>query len=192
MAMNKKRVASKQKKKSAPKTPAPVKTKTASNKTARANKPESVTSRHFGPIGTDYADAELMRAGEAIRIDVNVENPAKLEQADVDTVDRIVDDIDRHDATARAAFAAQMNDETSQVPKFWQFHHDEVEEHAGLEREAFVSALKLVRAGFYPDGAFGSKSYFVVDYALRGPNTDQLLVAKFGRDGSVLTISWES
>ena len=125
-------------------------------------------------------------------MDLNVKSPETLVQSEVDAVDRVVDELERHDASARAAFVALLNDSTDEVQQFWQFHHDEVEEHAGLQLDAFVPALQLVRVGFYPDGAFGASSFFVLDYALRGPSTDQLLVAKFGRDGSLLTIAWES
>jgi hypothetical protein len=153
-----------------------------------------LTSRYFGPIAptSDYASTELPRAGEPVRVDINIANPAALEQSALDAVDQTLDELDALHAAAVTAFAAVMDDDASQPAQFWQFHHDDVEGYGELERSAFTGALRLERAGFYPDGAFATDSYVILDYALRGPPTDQLLVAKFLRDRSLLTIAWES
>lgn len=153
-----------------------------------------LTSRYLGQIAatSGYASAELPRDGEQVRVDVNIANTAAFEQSALDAVDAMLDDLDALHAVAVAAFAVVMDDDASQPAQFWRFHHDDVEGYGELERGAFTSALRLERVGFYPDGAFGTASYVVLDYALRGPPTDQLLVAKFLRDRSLLDIAWES
>ena len=150
-----------------------------------------LTSRHVGSIATDYTKTELAHGDETLRLDVNLEDPSSFTQAAVDALDRAIDELPHREAAARAAFAAAMSDDKSEPAQFWRFHHDEVEEHAGLPRDSFAATLKLVRTGFYPDGAFGA-SYTILDFAVRGPNTDQLLVAKFDHDGALLAIAWES
>lgn len=85
-----------------------------------------------------------------------------------------------------------MDDDEQEPGKFWRFHAEEVEGYAGLAREGLVDALRLARVGLYPDGAFGSRSYEVLDYELRGPRTDQILAVKLGRDGNLVAIAWES
>lgn len=155
------------------------------------------SSRHLGTFSAEreYAETQIERGGEAVRVDLNLAAPAAFSQTEADEVDRVIDAVNASgglDAEARRAFTGVMDDEEEEPVKFWRFHKDEVEEHAGLAPEAFVEQLQLKRVGFYPDGAFGAKAYVVLDYALRGPMTDQLLVAKFSRDGSLLEISWES
>jgi len=151
-----------------------------------------LTSRHVGPIATDYLDIQIARGDETIEVDVNVADPASFTQAAVEALDRAIDEIDHREAAARAAFAAVMDDDKSEPVQFWRFHHDEVEGLGDLARETFVASLKLVRAGFYPDETSDSASYVVLDFVVRGPQTDQLLVAKFRHDGSLRAIAWES
>ena len=44
------------------------------------------------------------------------------------------------------------------------------------------------RIGFYLEG----EQFAVLDFKVRGPNTDQLLVANFKRDRTLDHVSWES
>jgi hypothetical protein len=85
-----------------------------------------------------------------------------------------------------------LPDEAQQPALFWRFHREEVAGYERLERDRFVEALALKRVGFYPDGAHRARSFLVMDYALRGPQTDQLLVVKLRRDESLVSIAWES
>lgn len=155
---------------------------------------QMTTSRFFGELSatSEYAETQIARGGETVRVDVNVATPSALGQDAIDAMDQMIASLDARDAAARAAFTAAMDDEEEEPLKFWRFHHEEVEGYEELSREGFVAALQLKRVGFYPDGAFGTRSFMVLDYLLRGPTTDQLLVAKFLRDGSLLGISWES
>jgi Protein of unknown function (DUF2004) len=152
------------------------------------------TSRHFGQIDPDcdYAAISIPLGPDTVRAAINLAIPASFSQPELDAVDRNLDELARHDAAARAAFAAVLDNDRFEPARFLRFHHDEVEGYESLTNESFVAALRLERISLYPDGAFGTDSYLALDYALRGPPTDQLLVAKFLRDGSLLTIAWES
>jgi Protein of unknown function (DUF2004) len=152
------------------------------------------TSRHFGALEptSEHASTKIRRGDEQVRVDLNLAAPAAFAQAESDAVDGAIDELDRLDGKAREAFTAAMRDEADEPVKFWAFHRDEVEGYAVLEREAFVAALQLRRVGFYPDGAYGAGAYAVLDYVLRGPPSDQILVAKLLRDESLLEIAWES
>ncbi len=145
-------------------------------------------SQVFGAITSEYLERLIEHAGETVRLDLNVSAPLPLAPAQVAVVDAVVADLDRHDAAARAAFTAMLADPAAQPVLFWEFHRDEVPEHAGLDRDAFVPALGLVRVGVY----VGEATDVVLDYALRGPRTDQLLVAKLDEQGAVRAVSWES
>lgn len=144
-----------------------------------------LTSRHLGAI-TDAHTATTL--GE-VRVDLDLDDPAAVTEATIDEVDHSIDALDTLRATALASFTAALGDDDSphdQVAKFWEFHHDEVD--PTLERDHFVAALQLARAGFYPDGDV----FVILDFAVRGPQTDQLLVANFKRDRSLDHVSWES
>lgn len=144
-----------------------------------------LTSRHLGAITGDCVATTL---GE-VRVDLNLDDPATVTQATIDEVDRMIDDLDALRVSALASFTAALGDESSphdQVAKFWEFHHDEVDPM--LERDHFVAALQLARAGFYPSG----DAFVVLDFSVKGPQTDQRLVANFNRDRSLDHVSWES
>lgn len=153
-----------------------------------------LTSRHFGAIGaTDYADGEATHDGHPVRLDVNLAAPAAVGAADVADIDRAIDELDALVAIARAAFRVAMADPREQPLQFWEFHRDDVEGYADLTREAFVDALSLVRIGFYPDGAFRTKAWVVLDFALKGGEpSDQLLVVRLSTGREMLGIGWES
>ncbi len=138
------------------------------------------TSRHFGPVTSDYTEA---KRGE-VRLDLNVVGAVTQEL--IDELDQVIDDLEALRAVALASFTAAMADDTSTPTQFWQFHHDEVD--STLTRDQFVAALELVRLGLYPTG----ERFAVLDFRVRGPQTDQLLVAKFARDRSLTDVSWES
>ena len=144
-----------------------------------------LTSRHLGKITNDYTKTTL---GD-VRVDLNIDNFAAMTQETIDEVDRAIDALDALRTAALASFTAALADDASphdQVAKFWEFHHDEVDPE--LERDQFVAALQLARAGFYPDG----DQFTILDFSVRGPQTDQLLVARFNRDRSLDHVSWES
>jgi hypothetical protein len=152
------------------------------------------TSRYFGAIdaSSERRDASVSLGAEHVRVDLNLAAPGAIDGETLGSVDRMLDDATLLDASARAFVRGALEDESQEPVKFWQFHHDEVEGYESLERAAFVDALALVRIGFYPDGAYGTGAFAVMDYALRGPKTDQLLVVKLLRDRSLLSIAWES
>ena len=150
-----------------------------------------MTSRHFGAIANEM-ETTISRGGEPVRVDVTLADPSAFTQEAVDALDHAVDEICARERAARAAIAAAMSDPTAQPLQFWQWHHDEVEGHEQLARDTFPAIVRLGRVGFYPDGAFGGAAYVVLDFAVPGPPTDQLLVVKFGADGALLAIAWES
>lgn len=138
------------------------------------------TSRHFGPVTSDYTE---IRRGE-VKLDLNI--VGDVGQEVIDEIDQVVDDLEALRAVALASFTAAMADDASTPTQLWQFHHDEVD--STLARDQFVAALELVRVGVYPAG----KRFVVLDFRVRGPQTDQLLVAVFARDRSLADVSWES
>lgn len=151
-------------------------------------------SRHFGPLspGETPWDLRVPLGADEVRVDLNVASLATLAPDELAKVDERIDDIAALDRKGRAMLAAVVDDDEQEPGKFWRFHADEVEAYVGLAREGLVDALRLARVGLYPDGAFGSRSYMVLDYELRGPRTDQILAVKLGRDGSLVAIAWES
>ncbi len=151
-----------------------------------------LTSRYFGSIAADHAKTQIARGDAQLRVDINLADPSACTQAAIDAVDRAIDELDSREAAARAAITAVMGDDERQPAQFWQFYRDEVDGFGDLARDAFVSTLVLVRVGFYPDEVSDTASHIVLDFAVRGPNTDQLLVAKFHADGSLGEIAWES
>jgi hypothetical protein len=151
-----------------------------------------LSSRYFGSIAADRTSTRIERGAGQLRIDVNLADPSACAQALIDGVDRAIDELEPREAAARAAIAAVMSDDELQPATFWQFYRDEVDGFGDLARDAFVSTLELVRVGFYPDVVSDTASHIVLDFAVRGPNTDQLLVAKFRADGSLGAIAWES
>lgn len=154
----------------------------------------SIASRTFGalvPAAELEAEATIARGDDVVRLDLNVAAAAAVTRATIDEVDAAVAELDAIDALARAEFARLLDDEDAQPIQFWQFHRDDVEGFAHVTRERFVATLQLVRAGFYPDGQYDA-SWLVLDYKLRGPESDQLLVVHLRKDRSIETVSWES
>jgi hypothetical protein len=140
-----------------------------------------LVSRHLGAISSDYTETTL----GAVKIDINVDEPAALDQHAIDEIDRMIDELDALRSAALASFAVAIHHDGSTPADFWQFHHDEVD--SSIARDRFVASLELVRAGFYP----GESELAILDFRVRGPRTDQLLVAKFARD-KLACIAWES
>jgi len=151
-------------------------------------------SRYFGSIApeADCVEQSITLGEDRVRLDLNILAPTTLAQSEIDRVDATLDELASVDALARAAIASAISDDAQQPAQFWQFHHDEVPGYESLARDEMHAALALKRVGFYPDGAHGVRSFVLLDYAARGPATDQLLVVKLSRDGAVDAIAWES
>jgi len=150
-------------------------------------------SRHLGALATDYTAVTRAHGGALLQLDVNLDAPAALTADAVEALDRAIDDLARLEATARAAFAAQLADDASEPVQFWRFHRDEVEGHEALARAGFVDVLRLKRAGFYPERRGGDRgAYVVLDFIVPGPPSDQLLVASLDAAGALISVSWES
>jgi|LNFM01.2.fsa_nt_gb hypothetical protein len=152
------------------------------------------TSRHFGEISPTIhsVDAEVALGVERVRVDLNLARPDELDPAEITTIDQLLDEVARLDESARGMLASLMDNEDAQPAQFWRFHREDVAGYEALEREGFVAALRLQRIGFYPDGAYGSRAFLVMDYILREPKTDQVLAVKLQRDATLQTIAWES
>lgn len=151
-------------------------------------------SRHFGQLSPNETrwDRRMPLDKDEVRVDLNVASLATLAPAELAKVDELLGDLGALDRQGRAMLSALVGDDEEEPVKFWRFHTEEVEGYAGLARTGLVDALRLARVGLYPDGAFGSRSYVVLDYELRGPRTDQILAVKLGRDGALVAIAWES
>lgn len=119
-------------------------------------------SRHLGAIETDRTKKNIGN----VRVDINVDDVAAMTQKMVDDVDKMSDSLEALRDTALATFTTALGARTSkhdQVEKCWEFHHDEVDPR--ITRDLFVTALELLRAGFYPM----DKVFMVLDFAVRGP-----------------------
>jgi hypothetical protein len=151
-------------------------------------------SRHFGQLSANETrwDRRVPLDADEVRVDLNVASLATLAPDELAKVDELLADLGALDRQGRVALTALVDDDEAEPAKFWRFHAEEVEGYEGLARAGLVEALRLARVGLYPDGAFGSRSYVVLDYELRGPRTDQILAVKLGRDGALVAIAWES
>ena len=56
------------------------------------------------------------------------------------------------------------------------------------KEERFLSALKLVRVGFYP----GEENYAVWDYTIGRDITDMLVVVNTDNKGTIQYVTWEN
>ena len=90
--------------------------------------------------------------------------------------------------------------ENGEVKEFIVFHIEEMEDELlelnisdEINKEAqFLSKMKLVRIGLYPDGKYGSNYFAVFDYTVSRDLTNQIIAVKTNENGVFDHISWES
>jgi len=109
-----------------------------------------------------------------------------------------IKDLEQHKADVEAAIRADYED-GGDVKEYVDFHFEELDASvidnalAGTDaskpkEERLLSALKLVRIGFYP----GNENYAVWDYTIGCEIADMLVVANTDNTGKINYVTWES
>lgn len=109
-----------------------------------------------------------------------------------------IKDLEQHKADVEAAIRADYED-GGDVKEYVDFHFEELDASvidkalAGTDaskpkEERLLSALKLVRIGFYP----GNENYAVWDYTIGREIADMLVVVNTDNTGKINYVTWES
>lgn len=156
----------------------------------------------FGDIDHRYLEsyysADILVQGQAVAIDVNFESN-EMELTQLETLASYIVNVDE---TSRLAFEAIADDydldEISDTARFYLQHHleefseQEIDSLFGtpeVDKDAFLSALKLVRIGFYPED---EDAYAIFDIQFPLEYTRYLMAVSFDQAGNISGISMES
>ncbi len=109
-----------------------------------------------------------------------------------------IKDLEQHKADVEAAIRADY-EEGGDVKEYVDFHIEELDaatvekilaatDASESKEERLLSALKLVRIGFYP----GNENYAVWDYTIGREITDMLVVVNTDNTGKINYVTWEN
>lgn len=104
----------------------------------------------------------------------------------------------QHKNNVEAAFMSDYED-GEETKEYVDFHFEELDaseidkvlegtDTSKSKEERLLSALKLVRVGFYP----GEENYAVWDYTIGRDITDMLVVVNTDNKGTIQYVTWES
>lgn len=104
----------------------------------------------------------------------------------------------QHKNNVEAAFMSDYED-GEETKEYVDFHFEELDaseidkvlegtDTSKFKEERLLSALKLVRVGFYP----GEENYAVWDYTIGRDITDMLVVVNTDNKGTIQYVTWES
>jgi len=161
------------------------------------------TLPYFEKLATDniqeYYAIDIPFKNDTIQIDLNFESRI----IDIKILDKVKSFIERIDQFDKMNLIQIHKDysENGEVKEFIVFHIEEIEDELlelniisdGENKETqFLSNMKLVRIGLYPDGKYGSNNFAVFDYTVNQDLTNQLIVLNTDENGVFDHISWES
>lgn len=116
----------------------------------------------------------------------------------VEEYENYVKELGQHKAAVEAAIRADY-EEGGDVKEYIDFHLEELDaatvekilagtDASESEEERLLSALKLVRIGFYPD----NENYAVWDYTIGREIADMLVVVNTDSTGKINYVTWEN
>lgn len=161
------------------------------------------TLPYFEKLATDniqeYYAIDIPFKNYTIQIDLNFESRI----IDIKILDKVKSFIERINQFDKMNLIQIDKDysENGEVKEFIVFHIEEIEDELlelniisdGENKETqFLSNMKLVRIGLYPDGKYGSDNFAVFDYTVNQDLTNQLIVLNTDENGVFDHISWES
>ena len=158
---------------------------------------------YFGKLATEnleeYYVINFPYKEDFLQIDLNFDNRI-IDIKILDKIKNFIERIDQFDKMNRIQIDKDYS-EDGEVKEFVNFHIEEIEEELlklniisdGENKETqFLSNMKLVRIGLYPDGKYGSDNFAVFDYTVNQDLTNQLIVVNTDENGVFDHISWES
>lgn len=116
----------------------------------------------------------------------------------VEEYENYVKDLGQHKAAVETAIRADY-EEGGHVKEYVDFHLEELDaatvekvlagtDASESKEKRLLSALKLVRIGFYP----GNENYAVWDYTIGREITDMLVVVNTDNTGKINYVTWEN
>ncbi|WP_455228077.1 DUF2004 domain-containing protein [Kingella denitrificans] len=166
-----------------------------------------MTVRHgyFQTLSTDDFDGdidvcweqELPVGGGSVRVALWAGSDADLTAAALDAFAAFLARLDEADQAARATIAAYLVEDGEYIS----LHEEEIEDaEYPQEPAAFAQAMRLTNIGLWasdPDAEDDEDGDdlaepIVMDYNIDPERSDQLLAVKFGLDGKITGIDWES
>lgn len=116
----------------------------------------------------------------------------------VNEYENYISKLQQHKVNVEAAFKADYEEE-GDTKEYVNFHFEELDaseidkvlvgtDASKSKEERLLSALKLVRVGFYP----GKENYAVWDYTIGRDITDMLVVVNTDNKGTIQYVTWES
>lgn len=116
----------------------------------------------------------------------------------LDEYENYINDLKQHKSDVEDAIRSDYEDE-GDVKEYVDFHFEELDasiidkvladtDVSKTKEERLLSALKLVRIGFYP----GDEDYAVWDYTIGREITDMLVVVNTDNTGKINYVTWEN
>ena len=132
-----------------------------------------------------------------IKLDLNFYNGVPKHDW-VNEYENYISKLQQHKVNVEAAFKADYEEE-GDTKEYVNFHFEELDaseidkvlvgtDASKSKEERLLSALKLVRVGFYP----GKENYAVWDYTIGRDITDMLVVVNTDNKGTIQYVTWES
>lgn len=160
---------------------------------------------YFGTIDLNNLEeeyyTEVSILDYTITIDINFKKTS-ISTMVADKITHLLQNIVTQDQKNKVFLEENYKDKTDETYKYIQEHFDLLGEDffnaIGVDRTSenrsmeFLSKMKLIRIGLYPDRKYDSMHFAIFDYTTDREYTNQLLVINTDADGNIDYVSWES
>lgn len=156
---------------------------------------------YFGEIDVnspeEYNEGQVVIDNRQIRLDLNFYDGVP-DHNWVDDYENYIKEMKQHKSVVEAAIRSDY-EEDGDVKEYVDFHLEELDsavidtvlegtDTSKTKEERLLSALKLVRIGFYPS----EDDYAVWDYTIGRDIADQVVVVNTNNKGKINYVTWEN
>ncbi len=150
---------------------------------------------YFGELNTEELDdydvlweEEIPYKNTSVKAEFWFCGEDDLSSERLNSFEKFLKDFDAIDGKARKALKAYLEEE----PEYLNFHAEELE-NIPENVDDFVTEMKVESIGlWYSIDEEEEGVDVVVDYMIRPEESDEILAVKFGLDGEIVAIDWES
>ncbi|GAA2918924.1 hypothetical protein JOD62_000193 [Microbacterium keratanolyticum] len=149
-----------------------------------------------GPDGSIFWSETVEFGDQAVTVDLTAPDQDDVSQDALDIAAGLIAGLENIDAVARRAMLAEVDDRTSEVTEYvlqqQETHGDELVDLlvdvSGDAAVDIIRSLRLMSMTILADEHGGSEPFAVLEYALDGDETEDVLLVNFGSDATVLSV----
>ena len=149
---------------------------------------------YFGELNTEELDGydvlwekEIPYKNTSVEVEFWFSGEDDLSSERLNSFEKFLKNFDAMDEKARKALKAYLEEDS----EYLDFHAEELE-NIPENVDDFVAEMQIETIGLWYSIYESSIGEVIIDYMIRPEESDEILAVKFGLDGEILAIDWES